>query len=130
MPGSVLFRQLCPFTWSTSDMATGFCCSICTQLATDGRNVTVHSALQQRALEAFNLDPSEWGVNVQPHSGSPANFAVYNALMKPHDRLMGLDLPHGPPFDLFACSAPGAHGRGSSTSFGLSVCVCLRLSTA
>ena len=53
--------------------------------------------VQQRALEAFNLDPAEWGVNVQPHSGSPANFAVYNALMKPHDRLMGLDLPHGPP---------------------------------
>ena len=52
---------------------------------------------QQRALEAFSLNPAEWGVNVQPHSGSPANFAVYNALMKPHDRLMGLDLPHGQP---------------------------------
>jgi len=28
-------------------------------------------------------------------SGAPANFYVYSALMQPHDRLMGLDLPHG-----------------------------------
>lgn len=27
--------------------------------------------------------------------GAPANLYVYNAVMKPHDRLMGLDLPHG-----------------------------------
>ncbi|XP_069703635.1 serine hydroxymethyltransferase, mitochondrial-like isoform X1 [Periplaneta americana] len=50
---------------------------------------------QKRALEAFQLNPSEWGVNVQPYSGSPANFAAYSALLKPHDRIMGLDLPHG-----------------------------------
>ncbi|XP_057364901.1 serine hydroxymethyltransferase, mitochondrial-like [Daphnia carinata] len=50
---------------------------------------------QNRALEAFNLDPAKWGVNVQPYSGSPANFATYTALMMPHDRIMGLDLPDG-----------------------------------
>mmetsp|Transcript_945 Transcript_945/g.1800 ORF Transcript_945/g.1800 Transcript_945/m.1800 type:complete len:240 (-) Transcript_945:1170-1889(-) len=50
---------------------------------------------QQRALEAYGLNPEEWGVNVQPMSGSPANFYAYTALLKPHDRIMSLDLPHG-----------------------------------
>ena len=50
---------------------------------------------QKRALELYNLNPEEWGVNVQSYSGSPANFAVYTALVEPHGRIMGLDLPDG-----------------------------------
>lgn len=50
---------------------------------------------QDRALKAYGLKEEEWGVNVQPYSGSPANFAVYTALLRPHDRIMGLDLPSG-----------------------------------
>lgn len=53
------------------------------------------SLCQQRALEVYGLDPAKWGVNVQSLSGSPANFAVYSAVLEPKDRLMGLDLPHG-----------------------------------
>lgn len=48
-----------------------------------------------RALQAFHLDKAQWGVNVQPYSGSTANFSVYAALLQPHDRIMGLDLPSG-----------------------------------
>lgn len=55
----------------------------------------VERLCQARALEAYGLDPNEWGVNVQPYSGSPANFAVYTALLQPHARIMGLDLPSG-----------------------------------
>jgi glycine hydroxymethyltransferase len=55
----------------------------------------VETMCQQRALAAFNLNPDEWGVNVQTLSGSPANMAVYGATLKPHDRIMSLDLPHG-----------------------------------
>ena len=50
---------------------------------------------RNRALTAFHADPAKWGVNVQPLSGSPANFQAFTAVLKPHDRIMGLDLPHG-----------------------------------
>jgi len=55
----------------------------------------IENLCKSRALHAFGLNPDQWGVNVQPYSGSPANFAVYTALLQPHDRIMGLDLPSG-----------------------------------
>jgi glycine hydroxymethyltransferase len=55
----------------------------------------IENLCKKRALDAFKLDEKEWGVNVQPYSGSPANFAVYTALLPPHARVMGLDLPSG-----------------------------------
>ncbi len=48
-----------------------------------------------RALQAYDLDPKKWGCNVQPYSGSPANFAAYTALINPGDKIMGLDLYSG-----------------------------------
>jgi len=55
----------------------------------------IENLCKERALKAFGLNEKEWGVNVQPYSGSPANFAVYTAMLKPHSRVMGLDLPSG-----------------------------------
>lgn len=55
----------------------------------------VETLCQNRALEAFHLDPTKWGVNVQSLSGSPANLQAYSAVLQPHDRIMSLDLPHG-----------------------------------
>jgi len=55
----------------------------------------IENLCKDRALKCFGLDEKEWGVNVQPYSGSPANFAVYTALLQPHARVMGLDLPSG-----------------------------------
>eukprot|EP00397_Hematodinium_sp_SG-2012_P017129 GEMP01017502.1.p1 GENE.GEMP01017502.1~~GEMP01017502.1.p1 ORF type:complete len:454 (+),score=103.77 GEMP01017502.1:46-1407(+) len=55
----------------------------------------IETLCKQRALVAFGLDEKEWDVNVQPYSGSPANFEAYTALLPPHSRIMGLDLPSG-----------------------------------
>lgn len=59
------------------------------------RHDDIENLCIQRALEAYRLDPNEWSVNVQPYSGSPANFAVFNALLLPGDKMMGMSLSHG-----------------------------------
>ncbi len=52
---------------------------------------TVEDLAIRRACELFGTD---WA-NVQPHSGSQANMAVYFALLEPGDCIMGMDLAHG-----------------------------------
>jgi glycine hydroxymethyltransferase len=55
----------------------------------------IEALCKKRALELFKLKEEEWGVNVQPYSGSTANLAAYTGILAPHERLMGLDLPSG-----------------------------------
>jgi glycine hydroxymethyltransferase len=52
---------------------------------------TVEELAMQRACKLFGADHA----NVQPYSGSPANLAVYYALLAPGDTVMGLALPDG-----------------------------------
>ncbi len=55
----------------------------------------VEEECQKRALQVFDLSADEWAVNVQPLSGSPANVAVYLALVPPGGKIMGMSLSAG-----------------------------------
>lgn len=55
----------------------------------------VESLAIERALKLFNLSESEWHVNVQALSGSPANLAVYLALVPQGGKIMGMSLDQG-----------------------------------
>lgn len=55
----------------------------------------IEELAQNRALKLFGLSPKRWRVNVQPLSGSPANLAVYAALVPLGGKIMGMALAHG-----------------------------------
>ena len=67
---------------------------------------------QERALEAYRLDPAKWGVNVQPYSGSPANFAVYTGDTVTLTR----SLPHGKYLQVFSLLTIVSWARISPTA--------------
>ncbi|HZS43158.1 MAG TPA: serine hydroxymethyltransferase [Candidatus Paceibacterota bacterium] len=62
-----------------------------------GNEVTdqIEDLAKARALKLFKLNPKKWHVNVQPLSGSPANVAVYLALVPPGGKIMGMSLTAG-----------------------------------
>ena len=55
----------------------------------------VETLCQERALKLFKLNKNEWHVNVQLLSGSPANFALYSALVPIGGKIMGMKLTSG-----------------------------------
>jgi glycine hydroxymethyltransferase len=55
----------------------------------------IEDLAKERALKLFGLSDAKWHVNVQPLSGSPANVAVYLALVPPGGKIMGMSLDNG-----------------------------------
>jgi glycine hydroxymethyltransferase len=55
----------------------------------------IENLCKERALKLFGLDPKVWAVNVQSLSGSPANVAVYTALLPLGAKIMGMSLDQG-----------------------------------
>lgn len=86
----------------TSEAVMEACGSVLTNKYAEGKphkrfyngcdNVDViEETAQKRACELFHMDHA----NVQPHSGAQANMAVFMALLKPGDKVLGMDLSNG-----------------------------------
>lgn len=55
----------------------------------------IETVCVKRALKLFKLNENEWSANVEPYSGSPANLAVYAALIPLSEKIMGMRLDMG-----------------------------------
>ncbi len=55
----------------------------------------VEDEVRNLALRAFKLNPKDWGANVQPHSGSPANLAAYTGILQMGDKIIAMSLSEG-----------------------------------
>ena len=86
----------------TSEAVMEACGSVLTNKYAEGKphkrfyngcdNVDViEETAQKRACELFHMDHA----NVQPHSGAQANMAVFMAMLKPGDKVLGMDLSNG-----------------------------------
>ena len=86
----------------TSEAVMEACGSVLTNKYAEGKphkrfyngcdNVDViEETAQKRACELFHMDHA----NVQPHSGAQANMAVFMAVLKPDDKVLGMDLSNG-----------------------------------
>lgn len=55
----------------------------------------IENIAKDLALKIFKLNKNDWHANVQPHSGSSANLAVYLGLLNQGDKILGMDLGAG-----------------------------------
>ena len=75
----------------------------------------LETSVEERARRVFKLDSKKWAVNVQPYSGSPANYAIYRGLLNLGDKIMGLaldqggHLTHGSPVSLSGIDFKAVH---------------------
>jgi glycine hydroxymethyltransferase len=54
----------------------------------------LETLVEERARKAFQIG-EEWAVNVQPYSGSPANYAIERGLLNLKDKILSVELSHG-----------------------------------
>ena len=77
------------------DGNVNFCERVFGLLAGQPYRNQIEELARSRALQMFDLNPDEWHVNVQPHSGTQANMAVYLSILQPGDKVMGMSLNAG-----------------------------------